>query len=86
MKHEHYGNFIVADTAPHETDQRATARMNSALVGVRIASRPLPGVSLGFLAEILTFQTLNELRWRKPQHLEKVGGRLCRPAKTSAFP
>jgi hypothetical protein len=43
MKHEHYGNFIVADAAPDETDQRATARMNSALVGMRIASRPLQG-------------------------------------------
>jgi len=43
MKHEHYGNFIVADAAPDETDQRATARMNSALVGVEIASRSLQG-------------------------------------------
>jgi hypothetical protein len=43
IKHEHYGNFIVAYAAPAETDQRATARMNSALVGVGIASRPLQG-------------------------------------------
>jgi hypothetical protein len=38
IKHEHYGNFIVADAAPDETDQRATARMNSVLIGVWIAS------------------------------------------------
>ena len=62
MKHEHYGNFIVADAAPHETGQRATARMNLSLAVVPIASRPPTGVSLGFLAEILPFQTLSELR------------------------
>jgi hypothetical protein len=62
MKHEHYGNFIVADAAPDETDQRATARMNSALVGGGDRLAPPTRVSLGFLAEILSFQTLSELR------------------------
>ncbi len=61
IKQEHYGNFIVADAAPDETGRRATARMNSAIAGVPIASRPHRG-DFDFLAEISPFQTLSEFR------------------------
>jgi hypothetical protein len=62
MKHEHYGNFIVADAAPDKN--RPTGNRSDEFAPCRGADRlpPPTGVSLGFLAEILPFQTLSELR------------------------